>query len=524
MSINNDYARSGIGGLGHVESTTSDSSASTTGAAHDHAAAAAARPTIGASSELSASALRAKLEGALPEQKGAGPADGARFDDASDRFGEAIEALRTDPGSADALRPQMRELEAESTSLVNELTSELKDAKGKLAKAEKELNWFEDWVWNPAEVDQMQADVADLSDKLDKAKAMQAGSRLALRMGQDESPEADAGAWKAKLDGAARDIPKGGSTNDRADGVADLIKVNDDVAGASARASLEQKSVAQDVETFYEEGVAWHQSWGWVDTLIGGESAEGALYRAGKELRSDAGEAAQDLDQVEGHGSQLVRGEVSGLLKAESPEYAEKHGRYELLREAWRPLTRTLHDTKEAISSLDQAEQWINTRNMLQAQEPTKYETVTKYDSEGNHAGTEQQITSRWRNWDNQFENARRQVSFYSRRAESEVSEINGQLPQVKNTLGKLDESTGFIHRVDDDISNWLGQSWGYSSIFGSWSFDGADVNRMQDELKDLSYKLSEVKGRVQPQYDSHKSFVDGAIRNRTDELRSATR
>jgi hypothetical protein len=438
-------------------------------------------------------------------------------------FNRAARKLRKDPAAIHGMKAEFQAIIDELDPVIVHKEGLLAALSTKLAGKEELLNWFERNIglFSPPEVRELRSEVKQERSYLSEAKAYRGGARIALRTGRGDNPEFDATKWSAGLDAAVNAIPGGGGP-DHERGVAVLVRLQDGLVDVTDRAHLDQQSVEQDVGDLKQE-VAWHQRWKWVDVIIGGESDRGALYRTGKSLNKESTEIVKDLDEVQASGEQRTRHQVSELLKLESPEYKEMRDRYDLLKPAHDGLNEVLSSAREAQSYLDDAERWIDRRNFLKMTEPTEYETVRepryKYEDgqrvqDGYDTVTRE--TQAHKSWQSDYDHAKHQAMWASSSAESEVNDVNRELPGLERALRAVQE-TGSLSLVDDDISVF----WGEMSGFGVWSYDSSQVDAIQDQLSRLEGQLHQIKGRVDPEFNRHQSYVFAKIAERRDQLRT---
>ncbi len=485
------------------------------------AAATGPRTTVGAAAAARSESAR-ETAAAMGSVFGGGAA-AARAPSASvdlaameGRFLALAEKSKARPKGDPEVVREGRQLYSELTPAIDRTERDLAETKATLAQEEAKLGWFRRNLplIAPKDVDELRDKVEAQEEFLEKARAFRGGASVAARSGKQADASMDAGAWRGRIDRAASDIPRGDRTGDRwPAGVANLGREQEKLKEATDAASLENQAVDKDVKDLSKE-VRWHETWKWLDCLTFGESPRGGLYRQAKAMGQDAGSVAKGMSDVQAHGEGRVRSEVTGLLKAERPEFAQKHARYELLKDAHDSLSGTVQTARDARSSLDSAETWIRRRDSLRHSEPTEYEWRERTRADGT-TEREQVETYDHRQWEDDLRSATSYADQYRRSAEREVSELNGRLPGLKQSLGRLNEDTGFRGRFDADLAD----PWGGFLNRGYWSYDSSEVDRMQRQVSELRGRLEGIQSRVAPEYRSHDAYVSGAISARRTEL-----
>ncbi len=453
------------------------------------------------------------------------PAKPVDLDAVEYRFNKAARKIRKDPAALGQLKGEFRNIIGELDAPIAQNETKLDSLQAQLAKKEAHLGWFEKniGIFSPDDVRELRGQVDDVQDFIGEAKAYRGGARIALRSGQGDDPDMNPSTWSGRIDSAASKISHStGPTPERQGAIAGLVKVQDQVSEVTDRAHLEQRAAEGDVQDFSEE-VSWHQKWKWLDVIIGGESDRGSLYRTGKDLNSSSEALVGELETVRGRGEQRTVGEINELLKLESPEYLGMRTQYDKLKPAHDGLNEVLGSARDAQSHLRDAEHWIDRRNYLHASEPMHYETVqepryTYKDGQQVQNGYDSvtRETMAHKSWQSDYDSAVNMARWATSSAESEVSAVNAQLPGLQRALHELDGGTTPMRLVDDDI----GSFWGEMSSFGPWSFDSSQVDQIQGQMRRLENQLNQIKGRVDPEYNSHKSYVDGEISSRRGELR----
>lgn len=442
------------------------------------------------------------------------------------RFNRAARTIQKDPRAISGLGGEFKSIQDELTPAIDADQGTLDALKGQLADKESHLNWFSRTIgiFSPREVRDLRSQVSTVEDRLSTSKAFRGGARLALRTGQEASPEMNPAGWRGRIDRAASGVPSNdGATAGRARAVGTLVKEQDRLSNVVDRAHLDKNAVATDVADFSKE-VAWHQRWKWLDVVIGGESEQGALYRAGKSMNQSATDLVNDLEGVRSHGEQQTQHAVSELLKVESPQYLAMRTQYDKLKPAYDGVNAVLRSTDDAQQHLEEAETWISRRNTLAMSEPTKYETVREpryvtRDGQQVQDGYDehQEETFAHKSWQSDYDSAVNQARWASSSAEREVSDVNAKLPGVERALRNLEGGSSPLRVLDDDI----GTFWGSMSSFGPWSYDSSQVDRIQRQLRQLDGQLNQIKGRIEPDYTRHDRYVTSAIAERRDTLRA---
>ncbi|MBI2375265.1 MAG: hypothetical protein HYV07_14820 [Deltaproteobacteria bacterium] len=434
------------------------------------------------------------------------------------RFDELADKLRRDPQALRSLAPSFASLASSLSATIKDKEEKLAPLADRLAGKEEKLNWFQRNVglFTPRDVRELRGQVGDLQEDVGRAKAFRGGTGLALRLDRGTDADLNPAIASQKLASALAGVPSGSVPDAaRKKGVAGLVKAQDQIRNVTDRANLDQRAIDGDLSDFNRE-VKWHQKWKWVDVIIGGESGRGALLRMGKELDKSSEALVGDLEKISADGEHQTLHHLNELLKLESPKYREMRAMYDKLEPAYRSVTDTLHAASEAQDALESAEYWIDRRNMLKLTEPAMYETVYDRDEKGNT--TSRQVeSSAHQSWESQYNHANWQAQWESSRAESEVKQVNGGLPRIQESLAALGGPKSYIPPMQEDI----GAFWGQFSSFGFWSFDSSNVDQMQNQLRKLEGTLHEIKGRLEPDYNKHKSWVFAELDKRRGELRA---
>lgn len=429
------------------------------------------------------------------------------------RFDVLAYKLKKNPAAIKKLRAEFKQIVDELTPFIDTKQGELSATREQLDKKEALLGWFKRNIgmFSPDDVKQLRQQVDGLENSVGESKAYRGGARIGMRSGQQADSEMSPATWNDRISQKQAAISQRQSADPAWAGeVAGLVKAQDQLEETCDQAQLAQRAVADDVKDLKGE-VKWHQKWKWLDVVIGGESARGALYRAGKAMNKDAKSLVGELEGVRERGNDAVVDEVNSLLKAESPEYRAKRERYDLLKPAWDNVGEVLEHAKDAQYQLDQSETWIARRDFLRQTEPTEYEWVDKENADGSTTRVQEE-TWQHKNWETEYSQASSNASWAISSAEDAIHDVNHKLPLAEAALNKMPEHQHHFSEVDDDIRAF----W---SALGGFSIEGWNVDKSQGQMHDIEMLFSRIQGNLEPEYNQHERYVTTKISQRRGEL-----
>lgn len=247
-----------------------------------------------------------------------------------------------------------------------------------------------------------------------------------------------------------------------------------------------------------------------VDWYWFGVPAEHAQYHAGVDDARAITDQATDVRAAVREARASTRHQISELLKAESPAYAELHRAY--IHEKLK-LTRAteIRDLADAASdALGTASHAVMMRNLTsRTKEEDVYETRTTKNPDGTTTSTRVKTGTRtvdnpdWHTWNTLAVAAKA-------RAEGKVHELNASVRANRELLG-------IDGRVDADLIG-IWDVLGHPSFF-VWSFDSGDVSRAQDAADGMVREMDGLIRQIHVVFDPLERKVEAAISERWDEL-----
>ncbi|MCA9549483.1 MAG: hypothetical protein KC933_05560 [Myxococcales bacterium] len=336
-----------------------------------------------------------------------------------------------------------------------------------------------------------------------------ASSPLSLMM--SEKAELPTGARvRAEASALRREIPGGvGAARELA--LRALIEHHDgaaasqrDLAALSGDAAAQMAKLRESVGLDAKMGYA--VDWYWF-----GVPPEHATYHAGVDDARAIADQAGDVRAAVAEVRAMARNEVSELLKAESPEYAQLHAKYSHEKHRLEVATRIRDLADEASDALGTASNAILMRNLTPRtiEEPV-YETRTSTNADGStrservQTGTRTVDNPAWHTWNAVAVAAKA-------RAEGKIRGLNETIRSNRELLG-LDGS-GISA---DLITAW--DFFGQPSFF-VWSFDSQDVSRAERAADQMVGQMNGMIRQIHTVYDPLSREVEATIDARWIEL-----
>jgi hypothetical protein len=235
-----------------------------------------------------------------------------------------------------------------------------------------------------------------------------------------------------------------------------------------------------------------------------------ARYHAGVDDARAITDQATDVRAAVREARASTRHQISELLRAESPEYADLHRAYthEKLR-----LTRAteIRDQADAASdALGTASHAVTMRNLTpRTKQEDVYQTRTTRNADGTtrteqvKTGTRTVDNPDWHMWNTLAIAAKA-------RAEGKIHELNASVRAHRELLG-----------IDGQVDADLIGAWdflGHPSFF-VWSFDSGDVSRAREGADRMVGVMNGLIRQIHVVHDPLERKVEAAISERWDEL-----